>query len=78
MMFTPSPAEQRVVDLLLQDFSNKEIAEKLGLSYRTIKVHFGRMYLRAGIEATKRSGEKRLKLVSMFQRPENGQVDGSN
>jgi DNA-binding NarL/FixJ family response regulator len=54
-----------VLSLLVQGCSNKEIAEQLKISPRTVKQHLRTLFLRAGI----RDGRKRVKLATaMFQR----------
>ena len=37
-----TPAEQRVSTLLLQDLSNRAIAERLVISHRTVECHIRR------------------------------------
>ena len=41
--------EQQVVELISQGFSNKEIAQKTGLSLNTVKVYVSHVYQRLGI-----------------------------
>jgi DNA-binding NarL/FixJ family response regulator len=54
-----------VLNLLVQGCSNKEIAEQLNISPRTVKQHLRTLFLRAGI----RDGRKRVKLATaMFQK----------
>jgi DNA-binding NarL/FixJ family response regulator len=60
-----TPRDEEVLQLLLQGCSNKEIAEQLRISPRTVKQHLRTLFLRAGI----RDGRKRVKLATaMFQR----------
>jgi len=60
-----TPRDEEVLQLLLQGCSNKEIAEQLRISSRTVKQHLRTLFLRAGI----RDGRKRVKLATaMFQR----------
>lgn len=55
----------QVLDLLVQGCSNKEIAEQLNISPRTVKQHLRTLFLRAGIT----EGRKRVKLATaMFQK----------
>ena len=59
-----TPRDEEVLQLLLQGCSNKEIAEQLRISPRTVKQHLRTLFLRAGI----RDGRKRVKLATaMFQ-----------
>ncbi len=60
-----TPRDEEVLQLLVQGCSNKEIAEHLQISPRTVKQHLRTLFLRAGI----REGRKRVKLATaMFQR----------
>ena len=43
-----SPAEARVLALLLEGGSNRQIAAQLGLSPRTIESHIGTMFEKTG------------------------------
>jgi len=55
----------QVLGLLVQGCSNKEIAEQLNISPRTVKQHLRTLFLRAGIT----EGRKRVKLATaMFQK----------
>ncbi|MBA3915954.1 MAG: response regulator transcription factor [Acidobacteriales bacterium] len=57
--------DQDVLKLLVQGCSNKEIAEQLSISPRTVKQHLRTLFLRAGI----RDGRKRVRLATaMFQK----------
>lgn len=54
-----------VLNLLVQGCSNKEIAEQLHISPRTVKQHLRTLFLRAGIT----QGRKRVKLATaMYQK----------
>jgi len=55
-----TPRDQQVLDLLVQGCSNKEIAENLNISPRTVKQHLRTLFLRAGIK----DGRKRVKLAT--------------
>lgn len=44
-----SPRERDVLKLLLTDASEKEIAQKLGIGYRTVHQHAGRIYAKLGV-----------------------------
>jgi len=57
--------DEQVLGLLMQGCSNKEIAEQLSISPRTVKQHLRTLFLRAGIT----EGRKRVKLATaMFQK----------
>jgi len=55
-----TPRDREVLDLLVQGCSNKEIAERLNISPRTVKQHLRTLFLRAGIK----DGRKRVKLAT--------------
>ena len=62
-----TPRDQQVLDLLVQGFSDKEIAGQLSISPRTVKQHLRTLFLRAGI----RDGRKRVKLaIAAFENRE--------
>lgn len=44
-----SPREQQVVELLLENLANKEIAVRLGLSERTVKFHVSNVLAKYGV-----------------------------
>jgi DNA-binding NarL/FixJ family response regulator len=57
--------DEDVLNLLVQGCSNKEIAEQLHISPRTVKQHLRTLFLRAGIT----QGRKRVKLATaMYQK----------
>jgi DNA-binding NarL/FixJ family response regulator len=57
--------DQQVLHLLVEGCSNKEIAQQLNISPRTVKQHLRTLFLRAGIM----DGRKRVKLATaVFQR----------
>lgn len=57
--------DEEVLDLLVEGCSNKEIAEQLNISPRTVKQHLRTLFLRAGIT----DGRKRVKLATaVFER----------
>jgi DNA-binding NarL/FixJ family response regulator len=59
-----TPRDGEVLRLLAQGCSNKEIAEHLNISPRTVKQHLRTLFLRAGIT----DGRKRVKLTTaMFE-----------
>ena len=47
-LLTISPAEDRVLALLLEGCSNRQIAQRLGLSPRTVESHIGAMFEKTG------------------------------
>lgn len=47
-LLTISPAEGRVLSLVLEGSSNGEIAAQLGLSRRTVESHIGTMFEKTG------------------------------
>ncbi len=55
-----TPRDEQVLKLLVQGCSNKEIADQLNISPRTVKQHLRTLFLRAGI----RDGRKRVKLAT--------------
>ena len=60
-----TPRDEEVLHLLVQGCSNKEIAQQLRISPRTVKQHLRTLFLRAGIK----DGRKREKLATaMFQK----------
>lgn len=60
--FEVSPMQKIIISLLLQSYSNKEIAEKLMVGTACIKHHLRRLYLRYQIL----DGRKRIKLAMLF------------
>jgi DNA-binding NarL/FixJ family response regulator len=58
--------DQDVLKLLVQGCSNKEIAEELHISPRTVKQHLRTLFLRAGIS----QGRKRVKLATAVYQKE--------
>ena len=54
-----TPRDQHVLNLLVQGCSNKEIADALSISPRTVKQHLHRLFCRARIL----DGRKRVKLA---------------
>jgi len=55
-----TPRDQQVLHLLVQGYSNKEIASQSNISPRTVKQHLRTLFLRAGIK----EGRKRVKLAT--------------
>jgi DNA-binding NarL/FixJ family response regulator len=41
--------ESEVINFLLQGYSNKEIAEELGINVLTVKVHLQHIYMKRGV-----------------------------
>ncbi|MCU1299660.1 MAG: LuxR family transcriptional regulator [Acidobacteriaceae bacterium] len=56
--------EKQVAELLLQGCDNDEIAKITEMGIRTVKAHFGRMFLRFQISG----GVKRVKLATLLYR----------
>ena len=52
--------DRQVLSLLVAGCSNKEIAQQLNISPRTVKQHLRTLFLRAGIT----DGRKRVKLAT--------------
>jgi FixJ family two-component response regulator len=59
-----TPAESRVLALMMKDMNNREIADVLRRSVRTVEVHSGRIYKKFGvsnrIELVRRATEMRF------------------
>lgn len=64
-----TPRDGQVLSLLVQGCSNKEIAEQLHISPRTVKQHLRTLFLRAGIT----QGRKRVKLATAIYQKEQAQ-----
>lgn len=64
-----TPRDAQVLNLLVQGCSNKEIAEQLHISPRTVKQHLRTLFLRAGIT----QGRKRVKLATAIFEKEQAQ-----
>ena len=45
-----SPQQTRIVELILRNFCDKEIAAQLGLKVPTVRTYLQRTYLRLGVE----------------------------
>ncbi len=61
-----SKRELQVIRYVQRGFSNQEIAKKLDLSPRTVKVHLNRIYLKMGLYQTGKN--KRVSMVSRLYR----------
>ncbi|MFL6158573.1 MAG: LuxR C-terminal-related transcriptional regulator, partial [Marmoricola sp.] len=44
-----SPREREVLDLVAEGLANKQIARRLGITERTVKVHLGSVFRRIGV-----------------------------
>jgi DNA-binding NarL/FixJ family response regulator len=55
-----TPRDKQVLSLLVEGCSNKEIADQLHISPRTVKQHLRTLFLRAGIC----DGRKRVRLAT--------------
>ena len=64
-----SPAEQRVLSLLLEGCSNRAIAAQLGLSPRTVESHISTMFEKTGCR-----NRSQLLLWSLRQRNDRGSM----
>ncbi len=62
--------DQEVLLLLVEGCSNKDIAEQLNISPRTVKQHLRTLFLRAGIK----DGRKRVKLATAVFQREQGEL----
>jgi DNA-binding NarL/FixJ family response regulator len=62
--------DRDVLRLLVQGCSNKEIAEQLHISPRTVKQHLRTLFLRAGIT----QGRKRVLLATAMYRKEQSEL----
>lgn len=67
-----SEREFDVLELIAQGDSNKEICDKLGITYNTLKTHLNNIYLKAFNENVKMYGQSvmRVRLVLKFQNNE--------
>jgi DNA-binding NarL/FixJ family response regulator len=54
--------EKQIAQLFLNGFDNKEIAEQAGITRRTVKAHFSKMFLRFQISGRM----KRIKLATLL------------
>lgn len=46
-----TPAEQGIIDLLLQGRTAKEVAEERGVSLRTVTTQLGKIFRKAGVNS---------------------------
>lgn len=60
------PREKEIAELLLLAYDNAEIAKQLKMARRTVKAHFNRMFIRAGLGNF--NGIKRVRLATMLYR----------
>lgn len=67
-----SPRQQQIVSLIAQDFCDKEIARKLGMSARTVDSHLQRLYVRYGIHSRAALVAKWLTEETVALEPPNG------
>lgn len=47
----PSPRQKQILSLIAAGLSNKEIAQSLGVSPRTVDTHLQRLYVRHGVHS---------------------------
>ena len=64
--------EHDVLELIAQGLSNKEICDKLCITYNTLKTHLNNLYLKTFTENIKMYGQSvmRVRLVLKFQKNE--------
>ncbi|THV57341.1 LuxR family transcriptional regulator [Flagellimonas alvinocaridis] len=55
-----TPQERNIVDYILQDMSNKEIAAELFISLSTVKTHINNLYKKLGVSS-------REEIVSLYK-----------
>lgn len=58
------PKERQVCRLLMQGYTNSDIAKEMSISVKTVKSHLNRLFLRFKVD----SGIKRVKLATMLSR----------
>lgn len=66
--------EEKILDLLLQSYTNDEIAKELGIARRTVKSYFNRLFLKYGI--TDHRYIKRVVLAVMVYQQRRKERDG--
>src|SRR5262249_27693718 len=66
-----SPAERRVLDLLLQGDSERQAARRLGVSQHTVHNHIREIYRQLGVHS-------RAELMAQFVRPSEGQTSSAD
>jgi len=52
-----TPGERRVVDLALQELTNKQIAQALFVTLRTVEMHLSSAYRKLGIRSREELGD---------------------
>lgn len=64
--------EHDVLELIAQGLSNKEICDKLCITYNTLKIHLNNLYSKTFTENIKMYGQSvmRVRLVLKFQKNE--------
>ncbi|WP_406199911.1 LuxR C-terminal-related transcriptional regulator [Kitasatospora sp. NBC_01560] len=65
-----SDRQEEVLRLLVLDLSNREVADRLGITERTVKAHVAALMERLGVDS-----RLRLALVALFHRMSNCTCD---
>lgn len=46
-----TPREQEILEYVIRGFSNREIAQQLGISWRTVDTHLRNIYRKMGVKS---------------------------
>lgn len=61
-----TPRQRIVMEMVLNGYCNKEIAQKLGISVRSVKYHLGNLYKHMGMPVTGGGYANRQELLRKF------------